>query len=377
MRATAPRTLSRVRVVALFSLSLLVALALGELVVRVLGVSPTFQVIFRDSIQPSDNPALGYELRPGSPDGRRFRISSTGLRDREVPLEKLAGTFRIAAIGDSVTYGSRNGRRNTWVARLEGLLNERARPDAPRFEVLNFGVPGYHIGQVVERLRVQGLAHEPDLILYGYVLNDPEAISIEAEALDDLRAAGEDRFRRPFGSDLLRRWLGRSQMFLLARHFFTTRVPAGTNGPRSERDPLYAALRSGSISEYVRALHSSGETRQRLERGLDKLARLAGAAGVPVVVAIFPLFLEGDRGDYPIADVHALVGEEARRRGFTLLDLREPMAAARSEADRAIHVDFVHPNALGNLAVARTLLVRLCDTQLLPAGAVRCPGQSR
>lgn len=363
----------RVRVVALFSLSLVVALALGELLVRALGVAPSFQVIFRESIQPSDNPVLGYELRPGAPDGRRFRISSRGLRDRETPLEKPAGSFRIAAIGDSVTYGSGSGRPGAWADRLEGLLNDRARPGAPRFEVLNFGVPGYHIGQVVERLRVRGLAHQPDLILYGYVLNDPQAISIEAEALEDLRAASEDRFQRPFGGDLLRRSLGHSQLFLLARHFFSTHAPASAQAPESDRDPLYAALRSGSASDYVRALHASGEPRQRLQQGLDELARLADAAEVPVVVAIFPLFLDEEPGDYPVADVHAFVGEEARRRGFAVLDLQPPLADARSTAKQAIHLDLLHPNAVGNRAVARALLAGLCDAELLPARTLRCP----
>jgi len=74
--------------------------------------------------------------------------------------------------------------------------------------------------------------------------------------------------------------------------------------------------------------------------------------------------------------VHALVGDEARRRGFAVIDLLEPLDAARSDAGRPIHIDFMHPNALGNLATARTLLKGLCDADLLPEGALRCPAKA-
>jgi lysophospholipase L1-like esterase len=375
----ASHTISGVRSffkIALTATSVVVAFAISELAVRILDVSPTFQVILRESIQPSDHPVLGYELRPGAPDGRRFRISSAGLRDREYSLQKPDAVFRIAAIGDSITYGMGIARGKSWVARLEDILNDRAVSGSPRFEVLNFGVPGYHIGQVVERLRVHGLPHEPDLILYGYALNDPQEFSIEAAALEGLRDAIHDHFRQPFGGDILRRWLSHSQFFLLARHFVTSGGPAKADALGPRLDPMYAAFERHAVSEYIRALHIEGESRMLLERGMEDLARLSGDAGVPLVVAVFPMFLDEDSGDYPVADVHALVGDEARRRGFAVIDLLEPLDAARSEADRPIHIDFLHPNALGNRAAARAMLEGLCDADLLPEGAVHCPAKA-
>jgi hypothetical protein len=251
------------------------------------------------------------------------------------------------------------------------MLNQRT-AGGLRFQVLNFGVSGYHIGQVVERLRVDGLPHEPDLILYGYTLNDPQEFSVEAAALEELRGVSEGRFRRPFGGDVIRRWLGRSQLFLLARHFLTGSGPAETDTPGPGRDPILAAFEGNGVDDYVRALHVEGESRRRLERGMEDLARLSGDAGVPVVVAVFPLFLDDVSAGYPVADVHTLVADEARRRGFAVVDLQEPLAVAGREADRPIHLDFLHPNALGNRAAARALLEGLCDAELLP-DAVRCP----
>ncbi len=42
------------------------------------------------------------------------------------------------------------------------------------------------------------------------------------------------------------------------------------------------------------------------------------------------------------------------------------------QAGRPIHMDFLHPNALGNRAAAHALLEGLCAAELLPEGTVRC-----
>ncbi|HTY19757.1 MAG TPA: hypothetical protein VMH82_18700, partial [Myxococcota bacterium] len=68
--------------VALALAAVIATLGLGEVVVRVLHVGPEFHVVFRQTIAPSDDPTLEYELRAGAADGAAS-ISSAGLRDRE------------------------------------------------------------------------------------------------------------------------------------------------------------------------------------------------------------------------------------------------------------------------------------------------------
>jgi hypothetical protein len=67
-------------------------------------------------------------------------INSAGFRDREFPIPKPEGVFRIAAIGDSVTYGHECAQEAAYPKQLERLLNLAAGDAAPRYEVLNFGV---------------------------------------------------------------------------------------------------------------------------------------------------------------------------------------------------------------------------------------------
>ena len=68
----------------------------------------THVVSVRGLIKSSDVPELIFELKPGLEalfKGVQIRINSHGFRDRERTLEKPPGTWRIAALGDSVAFG--------------------------------------------------------------------------------------------------------------------------------------------------------------------------------------------------------------------------------------------------------------------------------
>jgi hypothetical protein len=92
--------------------------------------------------RPSADPLLAYELIPGSTsfeDQAWYRINRQGIRDRrEFAILKPAGVYRIAALGDSSTFGMAVEEEDTWPRLLESeLAGRRAR------EVINFGVMGY------------------------------------------------------------------------------------------------------------------------------------------------------------------------------------------------------------------------------------------
>lgn len=337
--------------------ALLLALGLAELGVRALGLGPASQILHRELFQLSTDPLLGYELHPLAPDGPG-RINAAGFRGPEVEQAKAPGVFRIVAVGDSVTFGQPKKPDEAWPAALERAL--RARGLAA--EVLNLGVTGYNVLQVAERLRTLGLRYRPDLVLYGYVLNDPQELSIELEALVDLRAAEEGRLRAELGRGLTGA-LVHSRLFLWLRGLRS--APALVPGSvdfRHPRDPAYEAFQHGDRrGAYFRALHEDPAGRERLGTGLDRMAEATRAAGVPLEVVLFPLLLDPRDGPYPLTDVHALVGAEARARGFAVLDLQTTFAGGARMA-----ADFLHPNAAGAEAAARAILADLERTGRLP-----------
>lgn len=91
---------------------------------------------------------------------------STFRRTSRFP-PKSPGTFRILAIGDSLTYGYGIAAEDTYPRLLERNLSEKY-----RVEVLNLGVSGAQSEDVVRTLRKFTDRLNPDLVVYGACLND-------------------------------------------------------------------------------------------------------------------------------------------------------------------------------------------------------------
>jgi lysophospholipase L1-like esterase len=114
----------------------------------------------------SASPREVYELRPGQSDRNEF-----GQRDRVYSRAKPPGTFRVAGLGDSNTYGMGVPRERVFLKQAEQLLARRAnRP----VEVINFGVPGYNTAQEANLLEDVVAAWDPDLVVLQFCSNDFE-----------------------------------------------------------------------------------------------------------------------------------------------------------------------------------------------------------
>ena len=127
-----------------------------------------------DLVMPSVDDQIIYELKPGLDVQfmrARVRTNSYGMRGPEYSLEKPAGTFRIALIGDSFAFGWGVEEEESFASVLERNLN-RLSGGFPKFEVLNFAVPGYSTFQEVELFKEKSVCFDPDAVLVYFVQND-------------------------------------------------------------------------------------------------------------------------------------------------------------------------------------------------------------
>ena len=281
--------------------------------------------VFRSITTSSDNG--GYFSR------RWYRVgdvrhNSWGYRDREFDPVKPQGVYRIAAVGDSFTFG--NGIRE------EERYSEVLQSHLPsHFEVLNFGVPGANTPE--HRVMVQRLlgAIHPDFILLQWYVNDVE----------DDDATGRPRPKALIPYQPLHNWLNdASALYTIANmQWAESQVSLGVM--QSYPDYLRSRLGDPESVDSIRDLSL-----------LRDLVASAQRAHVGIGIVLFPDTASDLGANYPFGYLHDRVLSVCAERGITCVDLRSDFAAIRERqslwANRLDH----HPSARANAIAAEKIL---------------------
>ncbi len=305
-------------------------------------------------VQASPYDDVVYDLRPGlngSFKGKPVRTDAQGLRgSRDYALVKPPGTFRIVGLGDSVMFGWGVGEAETYMQIVERRLNEHP-PAVPaalpgrRFEVLDFGVPGYNTAMEVATYEHRAAAYAPDLVLVHFIGNDfdlPHFMKLPKSRRSPLHWYLAELLRARFG-------------------------PAR---PEDEVDPdLLGHDRSDLPAEEraeVRGQYQNMVGEDNFRRSLGRLAALTRPRGIPVVV--MALGGEGGRGK--------IARETAEANGFRFLDASphfyDYLVAHGLEGERQNWVKVFriphdgHPNALGHQLYADVVMKELADRGIAP-----------
>jgi len=146
-----------------------VALTIGafELALRALGIA--YPELYRD------DPVLGRAHLEGASGwwakegGAWVAINSDGLRDRERPVEKPAGTYRIAVLGDSYAAAFEVPLEAGFTKVLERELRSCPALAGRDVDVLNFGVAGAGTAAEYLMLEERVWKYAPDLVLLAFL----------------------------------------------------------------------------------------------------------------------------------------------------------------------------------------------------------------
>lgn len=279
----------------LVAASILVALLLFEVLLRAIGYSAP---VFREP-----HPQLGWSLRPGAEgwftaEGRSYvKINDAGWRDRPHAVEKPAGTFRVAVLGDSYSEAMHVALEDTYWHLLDQKL-ESCHP-GKKVEVLNFGVAGYGTAQQYVVLEQVALKYRPDLVLLQFtngndVRNNSRALEPEKERpfytadfrLD--RSFADDpafRERQSLASEAIRRATGYSRTLQMVRT-----VSLISRAQATKPDEIEAGLDLAPLAEPKTAQwHEAWRVTERL---LEEVHNLSRKHGAPMVLAMVPYAIQ-------------------------------------------------------------------------------------
>jgi hypothetical protein len=245
-------------------------------------------------------------------------------------------------VGDSFTFGSGIERaEDTWPRVLERSLAEYG-----SFEVYNVSMPGTSTAYQRRMLRTPGgYDLDPDEIVLGFVLNDPESPDEVLSRLNPplLPQPGLDRAltRRSYAYA----WL------------------------RGRKNALMERLGwKETYFDHIHALyHPESLLWQHFEQQARGLAADAEARGILLTVAIFPMFYHLE--DYPFVEEHRQAAEVFREAGARVIDLLDVFVEAPT---RGLHLapDDAHPNErahrIAGEAIAERLAARISPAERPP-----------
>jgi len=150
----------------------------------------------KNFINQVDN-SLGYTVGFNKISGN-YKTNQQGFRaNREYSLIPPPSVLRLITLGDSFVFCDGETNDNTWQTIMES--------SARNLEVLNFGVPGYGLGQSYLRYLQDVLQFNPDIVLFNYTLltSRDQVSPLEFVSANDLRMAHFYRARFKVENNIL------------------------------------------------------------------------------------------------------------------------------------------------------------------------------
>jgi lysophospholipase L1-like esterase len=304
-------------------------------------------VSLRGLIQPSANDQLVYELKPGLRAnfiGIPVAINQAGFRERDLPVNKPKGTFRIVGLGDSLMFGWGVPVETTYLRVLEELLQQR--DDPIRYETLNFAVPGYNAAMEVETFLSIARHYGPDLVIVGLVGNDADVPN--------------------FMKQSWLKWPSTLYLYNLVVHGSAVmRNRARELMPQRWDSAEERLVPVGEIPEQFRDMVGL----EAVRRSYAKLAHVTRDMKIPVLVV----------GDYRTMIDPVQVTDLEASAQFVFMDHYDLHAYERQHnvtitpQDIRLSPTDPHPNVLGHAVIAEGIYRTLVDRGLIPLAETKRP----
>jgi lysophospholipase L1-like esterase len=256
--------------------------------------------------------------------------------------------FRILGLGDSTTYGGAVSFEDSYLRRLERMLNERPGKHAT-IEVIKAGIPRYYPEPERMMLEHYGVRYQPDVITVGFGSSD---VVDTLQGLSAISLGDPERRKSREARELGRTGATLYKHSHLARLFLDRYIKAKTDPPVWEE--IY---KPGGIYE---------QQWLQVEAEFSRMAEIAGTIGARLVIIYIPdftLFQRGEERHYPPQRLSAW----AERNDVTFIDVTPAMLAAKETTTTPLFWPRDrHPTPAAYKVIADTLYNSLAANELVP-----------
>ena len=237
-------------------------------------------------------------------------------------------------MGDSETFGASLSEEQTIGGQLQVALNRQS--NDTRFEVLNFGFPGYNTKQSVRLLHTIALEFNPQIVILYYVFNDPLTAGVS--------------------NIVPRRLYYKSHFVLLLRWYYHVYVPSAYYYRDSVHDRQFV--------QYYEQLHASDAYQVTADLIADTL-RYLQARKIRFIVAIAPELMGYDNfSEYPYATT---IHEQLRTLESSEVEVIDPLSALSTTGLKPTEfwvtpID-VHKNGAANALIATDIAESILSSE--------------
>ncbi len=292
------------------------------------------------TLYPGDEPGTVREIT--------YAINSLGFRGPEIAQQRPEGVYRIALLGDSVTYGTGINYDETIAYKLQEALAERL--PKRTIQVINCGVPSTNTGQQVAHCVKRVLKTQPNLVLIITTIVDASGQGTEG---------GKPR-QLPWQVGVVKA-LGLTSGVVEGdiEHLATAEQWQVTVRRASRLADLvgyhlYRSLyRTILLQNYKATWEPDSPGVAMIREALTELMGLAEQRRFKVRAAMYP-FLAGLSGDYPFREEAQLLADMCADLDLPFDDLLTPLKG-QAPASLQAHAHDRHPNGRANGLVAQYL----------------------
>ncbi|MCW8926483.1 MAG: SGNH/GDSL hydrolase family protein [Xanthomonadales bacterium] len=291
----------------LMTFGLLISLALGEAILRVVDPYPVHSATLKDASETS------YETQ----------INSLGLRDKEYILEH--DTYRILALGDSFTYGLALKNASSWPKLLERELRSSGHS---KVEVLNGGRPGTDTKWQLQYYEEYGHQYNPDLVLVGFLIND---------CTGQCSNCGAIKLKEKFEAQLQRTSDGFHSEILRVIHL----------------TKLKREMEQETLMHYMRPYLNHSQRYQACTEAFRKLKHTVEQNGSQLIVFIYPM-LYGLNDQFPFTPIHDRMLAFFGKENISAFDITSAFFGEK-DTELWLHAGDSHPNKKANTIAAKRI----------------------